>query len=475
MSHFQLKNLSHDWISVERTHVAIPKTVYHYATCSGVKLQADKDGPIVDGVVIIGLIMGWRCYGETSCLSLTMSRICILGGGFGGLYTALELSRYPWSQPPQITLVDRDDRFIFLPLLYELLTQELDEWEVAPRFQDLLNTYTTSSDGISIQFCQGTIQAIDIEAKQVQLMSGSILEYDQLVLALGGDTPLDSIPGAAEHAIPFRQLADVERLKTVLKQWDQTSDRVRIAIAGGGASGVELACKLADRLQDQAQIRLIDRGPALLDSYQPETVKAALEALEQRKITIELATEVIQIDAHAIQVRQTGQEAIQVDPVDTVIWTVGTQVVPQVQQLGLAKDEKQRLKVTPTLQVLEHPEIFALGDLAAVIDAEGQPSPATAQAAFQQAGYCAWNVWAASDHNRPLLPFRYQALGEMLSLGTDTAVLSGMGLTLSGPLAYLVRRAVYLIRMPTLDHQLRVGWNWIAKPFSMELFNSSDG
>ncbi|MCF2972024.1 NAD(P)/FAD-dependent oxidoreductase [Synechococcus sp. Nb3U1] len=397
-----------------------------------------------------------------------MSRICILGGGFGGLYTALELSRQPWPEPPQITLVDRQERFVFAPLLYELLTGEMEDWEVAPRFQNLLSPE-------SVQFVQGSVTAIDPKARRVTLGEGQSLDYDGLVLALGGETPLDRVPGAAEYAFPFRTLADAQRLRTHLKHLEarEPAQPIRLAIAGAGASGVELACKLADRLGSRGQIRLIELGSHILSGFAESSRGAAQQALQERGIQVELRTQVLRIEAVdekrkndlALHVRRIDSEAMASDPVDAVLWTVGTQMSGVIRALDLPKTEQGRLQVFPTLQIPSFPTVFALGDVAAVVDADGQSVPATAQAAFQQASYCAWNLWAALTQERPLLPFRYWSLGEMLSLGVDTAVLSALGgFTLTGPLGYLARRAAYLVRMPTLEHQLKVGWNWISRP-----------
>ncbi|MEN9231648.1 MAG: NAD(P)/FAD-dependent oxidoreductase [Thermostichus sp. DG02_5_bins_236] len=395
-----------------------------------------------------------------------MSRICILGGGFGGLYTALELSRQPWPEPPQITLVDRQERFVFSPLLYELLTEEMEDWEVAPRFRDLLSSE-------SVQFVQGSVASVDLKGNRVVLADGQSLDYDGLVLALGGETPLDRVPGAAEYAFPFRTLADAQRLRTHLKSLQQERHPIQLAIAGGGASGVELACKLADRLGSRGQIRLIELGSEILSGFAESSREAARQALQDRGIQVELRTQVLRIEADAekkkdnliLHVRRIESEAVAADPVDAVLWTVGTQVSEVIRALDLPKTEQGRLQVLPTLQIPSFPTVFALGDVAAVVDAEGQRVPATAQAAFQQASYCAWNLWAALTQERPLLPFRYLGLGEMLSLGVDTAVLSALGgFTLTGPLGYLARRATYLVRMPTLEHQLKVGWNWISRP-----------
>jgi NADH dehydrogenase len=386
-----------------------------------------------------------------------LKRICILGGGFGGLYTALQLDRLPWDtiQKPEIILVDQRDRFVFLPLLYELVTGELQTWEIAPPYAELLaNT--------SIHHCQAVVTEIQLEQQQVQLQTGTTLRYDRLVLALGGETPLDWVPGVAEYAIPFRTLHDAYRLQERLRFLDASNqDKIRVAIAGGGYSGVELACKLSDRLGERGRIRIIERSNQILRSSADFNRQAAQQALEARKVWIDLETTIEAVGADTLKLRY-GDKVDEL-PVDLVLWTVGTQVVPVVQALSLERNSRDQVMVQPTLQVPSHPEVFGLGELADCRDATGQQVPATAQVAFQQAGYAAWNLWA-SLCDRPLLPFRYYHLGEMMALGVDNATLTGLGVQLEGPLAHLARRLAYLYRMPTLDHQLKVGLNWITQP-----------
>ncbi len=385
------------------------------------------------------------------------SRICILGGGFGGLYTALRLSQLPWepSQKPNIVLVDQRDRFVFLPLLYELLTGELQTWEVAPPFSELLvNT--------GIQFRQAAVTGIDPESHQVHLSDDTVLPYDRLVLALGGETPLHMAPGTAEHAIAFRTLDDAYRLQERLRVLEASpADRIRVAVVGGGYSGVELACKLADRLGDRGRVRLVELNDQILRTSPDHNRETATKALEKRGVWVDLETKVESIGADTIALEYKGN--VDTLPVDVVMWTVGTQVPEVVKALPLKHNERGQLVVSPTLQVVDRPDIFALGDLADCRDAEGQLVPANAQVAFQQADYAGWNIWASLS-DRPLLPFRYQHLGEMLALGDAEATLAGMGIKLDGTAAYVVRRLAYLYRMPTFDHQLRVGLNWVTKP-----------
>lgn len=385
------------------------------------------------------------------------ARICILGGGFGGLYTALKLGQFSWekSRRPEIVLVDQNDRFVFLPLLYELVTGELQTWEIAPPYSELLvNT--------GVRHCQDTVTGIDLHQHRVHLQSHPDVSYDRLVLALGGETPLQIVPGAAEHAIPFRSLADADRLRERLRLLEASDrDAIRVVIAGAGYSGVELACNLADRLQARGRIRLVERGEEILGTSANFNREAARKALDARNVWIDLETTIATIGPETISLEYRGQ--LDEIPVDLVLWTVGTQVVPVVKNLPVEHNQRGQVITSSTLQILDHSEVFALGDLADCRDATGQTVPITAQSAFQQADYIAWNLWA-SLNGRPLLPFRYQHLGEMMTLGADNATLAGLGLQLDGPLAHVVRRLAYLYRMPTLDHQLKVGFNWITQP-----------
>jgi NADH dehydrogenase len=384
-------------------------------------------------------------------------RICILGGGFGGLYTALRLGQFTWEpgQKPEITLIDRQSNFLFTPLLYEIVTGELQSWEVAPPFTELLH-------GTDIRFIQGSADRVDLDRQQITLADATEIDYDRLVLAVGSENLTHGIPGVEEHALTFRTIEDAYSLDSKLRLLEATdTDRLRIAIVGAGYSGVELACKLADRLGERGRLRLVEVGDRILPTAADFNRKAAEKALEQRGIWIDLETTVESITADTISLIYKGQ--VDTIPVEIVLWTAGTQVNPLIEQIPCPKTQRGRIMVTPTLQVPDRPNIFAVGDTAEIRDEEGKIIPATAQSAFQQADFTAWNLWSSLT-NRPLLPFRYTNLGEMMALGTDRAVLSGLGIQLDGELAYLARRLVYLYRLPTLDHQLKVGFNWLTQP-----------
>jgi NADH:ubiquinone reductase (non-electrogenic) len=382
--------------------------------------------------------------------------ICILGGGFGGLYTALRLSELPWEDaPPTITLVDCSDRFLFLPLLYELVTNELQTWEIAPPYAELLA-------GTPVQFRQAEVAGIDLDQHRVSLSDGMMLTYDRLVLALGGTTPMDMAPGVADHALAFRTLDDAYQLKERLRLLEASdADKIRVAVVGGGYSGVELACKVAEHLGDRGRVRLIERTDTILRTSPEYNREVAQKALSDLGVWVDLETAVDSVGADTISL--TFREQTDILPVDLVLWTVGTKVNEVIANLPLKHSDRQQVVVQPTLESVDRPGVYALGDVADCRDAEGQQMAATAQVALQQADFVGWNIWASLS-SRPQIPFRYKHLGEMMTLGTSRATLTGLGVQLDGELAHVARRLAYLYRMPTFDHQVRVGINWMTKP-----------
>ncbi|PHV63622.1 NAD(P)/FAD-dependent oxidoreductase [Cyanobacterium aponinum] len=395
-----------------------------------------------------------------------VNKIVILGGGFGGLYTAIKLAQFPWQESnPEIVLIDKNDRFLFSPLLYELITDEMQSWEVAPSYYELLSN-------TSIRFLQDTVTEIDDTARQISLKNNGDLSYDYLVMALGGKTPVNQVSGASDFAIPFRTLEDAYRVKEKLRVLENSDlEAIRVVVVGGGYSGVELALKVADRLGKRGKIRIVDRGSEILSDSPEFNRKTAEKALRDRTIWTDLETEVTNITEKDISLSYKNQ--IDTIPVDLVLWTVGTKPVMLEKKFPFATNAQGKIEINSYLQVKDNLVVWALGDLVECYDQQGKKLPATAQVAFQQADYCAWNIWATIE-NKPLLAFKYQPLGEMLALGKDSATISGLGLSLGGGLGYLARRLIYLYRLPTFEHQMAVAMNWITSPLTQLIGSANE-
>ncbi|KAK1405050.1 alternative NAD(P)H-ubiquinone oxidoreductase C1, chloroplastic/mitochondrial [Heracleum sosnowskyi] len=436
-------------------------------------------------------------------------RVCILGGGFGGLYTALRLESLEWpdDKKPQVLLIDQSERFVFKPMLYELLSGEVDSWEIAPRFSDLLaNT--------GVQFFQDRVKLLHPSDNlrmgaptrssyggTVHLESGITIEYDWLVLALGADSKRDVVPGAAEFAIPFSTLEDAwkvnEKLKILERKTFGTNTPVCVAVVGCGYSGVELAATIAERLQNRGIVKAINVGNEIIPDAPPGNRQAAQKVLSSRKVQLlqgyfvscirqgeDNRSSGKQTDMRDIgntpgaydpdklllelQPTEKGQQS-QLLEADLVLWTVGSRsLLPQLEPCEpyeLPLNGRGQVETEETLRVKGHPRIFAVGDSSATKDSKGKLLPPTAQVAFQQADFAGWNLWAAIN-DRPLLPFRYQNLGEMMVLGRNDAALSPTfieGLTFEGPIGHAARKLAYLYRLPTDEHRLKVGISWLTK------------
>jgi NADH:ubiquinone reductase (non-electrogenic) len=382
---------------------------------------------------------------STSAHSSLSPSVVIVGGGFGGLYTALSLAGK--RQHPPILLIEPNERFLFLPLLYELLSGELRSWEIAPRYDALLA-------GRGVAWLRDKVQSIDATSSTLQTAGGRTLPFSRLVVATGGDSDSFGIPGVMEHALFFRTLHDVDRLGQLVSALRQRRTSLqRIAVVGAGPSGVELACKLADLLDGSAVIELIEQGPTALPQAKAFNREQALAALQRRDVRLRTGLGVTAVAPDQLQLSDGNTLAV-----DATVWTAGLRLNPPPITPAPARDNRGRLLCTPELQLRQHQHLFAVGDVAALPD---EPLPATAQVAFQQADCLADNLMYA-EAGEPLQPFSFNDLGEMLSLGVGEATLTGKGVTLAGKAAFQLRRLAYLTRLPGTPHQLRVAAGWIA-------------
>lgn len=406
-------------------------------------------------------------------------RIAIVGGGFGGLFTALKLAAMPWTRltRPEISLIDRSERFAFLPMMYELATGEAQAWEVAPRYQDLLSD-------TPIKFVKACANALTLgDSPAVHLASGDgtadaspmQIPFDRAVFALGCESSSrEAVPGAQEHAMTLHSYDDALGLHARLDELQKSmsaSKVINVFVVGGGHSGVETASCIADKLGAAGSVVIIHRGDRLLERGTTHNRLAAERALLQRGVAVEYRTSVASVseDSVSLEPVQRGESGTTTQntsnsfAADLVVWTTGVKPSSTLRSLGLPLDESMgRITTDPYLQVVGHEDVlYALGDCALfpTTDANGGYS-GTAQVAVQQADYAAWNLWASLT-GRSKLEYRYMHLGEMLVLGArDGCVSTTVGVEVDGAAAWTLRRAAYLARMPTDRHRTKVATKW---------------
>lgn len=399
----------------------------------------------------------------------------IVGAGFVGLFTALHLRHRGYAHP--IVLVDPQSQFVFKPLLYESLTAELQPDQVFPSYAELLT-------GSKIVFVRDLVTQIDLQQRYVETTSGQRFNYRYLVLAVGSKQGYLGTEGAEKYAYAFRTQADAERLskhlRDCLKRASQMKNSIErqklltVAIVGAGPEGVELAATLADLLPqwytdlggdlDDLRLVLINHGKEILEGdINSHLQPTALTALQQRSMPVELllgkGVKSVSPDGATYQDRSKDQP--QALATATTIWTAGTAVNPVVKQLAIPDDRRDKhglLLVTPTLQLIDFPEVFAGGDCATVGE---QSLPATAQVAYQQGAGIADNLVAIAAGNPPQ-PVQVNLRGTLMKLGIGVGVANIFDrVQVDGKAGDLIRNATYLEMLPTPIHNFKATAEWI--------------
>ena len=389
--------------------------------------------------------------------------ILIIGGGFGGLFTALDVAG-----AGKVTLVNDEDHFLFKPMLYEYLSGEVEAWHIAPDCRELLD------DGAT--FIRDRATRIDLSSQTVTLeRRKEPVPYNVLVISPGAITNYAGVPGAREFALPFRTLEDANHLRRRMTEVldhvqpdsapQDTRAALTFAVVGGGASGVELSTKMADLLRDavkrralrgEPRIVIVEMADRLVPGMGEEIRKYVENALEDKRVEVHTETRVVRVTAGSITLEHNrSQTELQTAG---VVWVAGVRPSPLIESLEVERDRRGLIVVEPTLQVRNHPNIFALGDGAFYADVV--PTLAgTAQLAFQESHLCAQNIRAFFD-GEELKSRHFAELGEALSLGTEHAAVLTGGKVIGGPLARQARFALYTARLPTWHHRLRVGASW---------------
>jgi NADH:ubiquinone reductase (H+-translocating) len=427
--------------------------------------------------------------------STSKKRILILGGGFGGVYTARHLERlFKGRSDVEIVLVSRDNFLLMTPLLFEVFSGTLDLRHCSIPVRAFLQT---------TRFVEAAVRSIDLEGKVVHVSAPSPLPfsaaqreigelaYDQLVLALGAKTNRVMIPGS-EHAITFKTLADALLLRSHVIECFERADveidperkrqLLTFAIIGGGLVGVELFGELTAFVdgiaplykrvnRDEVRFHLLQGGDRIMPEIDPQLADYGARVLGKRRGAA--------IRTHAI-VRAIEPGKIHLGPsrlppsrpmadgdsgdgetleAGTIILAAG--IVPNAVVAGLPveKDKRGHIVVDRTMRCPSHPEVWALGDCASIPAPDGKPYPNLAQHAMREAKVLARNIFGALD-GRPPQSFDFDTLGMMGSLGHAKAFGQLLKVKVRGIPAWFVRRTYYLLQMPGWSRRLRIMTDW---------------
>lgn len=412
-------------------------------------------------------------------------RIVILGGGFGGVYTASELMRRikrisNWQSKFEVVLVSEENYITFQPLLPEVVSGAVEQLHVISPIRRI-------APGVVLYVRH--VNKIDVENKTIQLSPGLVprtetIAYDHLVIALGNTLAHGMVPGMQEHAIPFKYLGDALYLRNhVVQMLEEASvcqdpeERQRLltfTVAGGGFSGVECIAEMEDFLkravrsfpnisENDLRLILVQSADRILPEMKENLANYSDKLLRKRGIQIVLGRRLHEVSADRAIVLNKESKELEVIPTRTVVATVPTEPHSVIQQTPL-ECEKGRIKVAEDLESVSHKGVWSLGDCAAVPSGEGYYSPPTAQYAVRQATICAKNI-LATIRDEPRSHFKFAGLGKLASLGGRRAIAEVMGFTFSGFFAWLMWRAIYVEKMPGLDRKIRVFIDWMKDIF----------
>ena len=397
--------------------------------------------------------------------------VVVLGGGYGGVYAALELQGAAKRGEIELTLISRENFFLFQPMLAEVISGSISPLNVVSPIRRIVP---------HAQVHQAEIESVDTSSRTVAIRYPgharlTTISYDHLIFAVGSATNLSQFPGVEEHGMPFKTLGDAFRLRNHLISMLEAADveddpfykmqSLTFVIAGGGYTGIEVASEINEFLRvasrsyrnvnpEDFRVILLHRSGRILPELGEKLANLSHRLLERRGIYIRL---------HAELKGATGQSALLADevyiPTKTLVATIGASPNAILADLPCER-ERGRLVVDETLAVKGGENLWAVGDCALVPDVlRGGFCPPTAQFALREAKSAAQNV-LATIRGTPTKRFSYKSRGVFVPLGGFAAATEAFGLEMSGFLAWWLYRTFYLLQLPRLERKLRVVTDW---------------
>ena len=395
----------------------------------------------------------------------TLPHVVILGAGFGGLTAAKKLK----NAPVRITLIDRNNYHLFQPLLYQVAIAGLIPAQIAYPVRTIFRGQK------NLAFQMGEVTEINFEARYVKL-DGSVIAYDHLILAAGGQTNFFGLESVSQNAYYIKDIESAIAMRNHLLSLFERASReadsdkrramLTFVIVGGGPTGVEIAGALAELIAHvmrkeyreldvrEARVLLLEAADALIASYPDPLRRATLRLLQKKNVEVQFKALLTDYNGH----RVTLADGTQIES-NTLIWTAGVKAAEVVETLGVQRAVSGRVRTEATLQLPDHPEVYVIGDAAYLEDENGQPLPMLSTVAIQQGNVVADNIRHAIK-GQAQHPFRYKDPGLLATIGRNAAVARIWGLSFSGFIAWVIWVGLHIYRIIGFRNRLVVLINW---------------
>ncbi len=400
----------------------------------------------------------------------TRLRVVILGGGFGGLAAAQNLT----SPRIDVTLIDKTNHHLFQPLLYQVATAALSPGDIAQPIRAILR----GRDNVRV--VMDTITSLDPEHNCIHGELGTYA-YDYLILAPGSRHAYFGHPEWEAVAPGLKTVDDALHIRTSLLQTFELADEavgtpaleglLNFVVVGGGPTGVEMAGAIAEislrtMLPDfpriprsQIRVLLVEAADRLLGGFDPKLSEHAKQSLTDLGVEVHLQTRVTDITATHITLSGESTRKI---PTNNVIWAAGNAASPLLTQLNTALDRQGRVIVDPTCRIAPYPNVFVVGDGAHMDDGTGRPLPAVAQPAMQMGRYVGKELVRLANGDRAFTrPFTYKDLGSMATIGRARAVVEISNIKLGGFLAWVAWAGLHILKLISFRNRLKVLVEWL--------------
>jgi len=402
---------------------------------------------------------------------MSLRKLIILGGGFGGLDVARSIGKSGAARGYWDTrLIDKENFFQFNPLLPAVAVGAVET-------RHIVYPLRTMAAHRRIRFLKNKAMQIDLERRLVTLHNGLVESYDTLVVAVGSVTNYYGVPGAAEHTLCFKTIVDAMKLRArvvelfeMAEQAESEEQRRRLlsfAIVGGGVTGVEVAAELTEMAREtllprypgirrsDLTVTIIESGGRLVGAARPAHSAYVLRFLERRGVRVRLGSQVTRVEPRRLFVGDEPVEAF------TILWTAGVCPPALVRELPLSHAADGRVIVDDRLRALDPKgaaleDVYVIGDCAASRRADGRYQPALSQTAIAMGHYVGGRL-VRRARGLDTGPFTFHEVGYIISLGKHSSVLDLFGIPLSGRLAWLAWAAAYLIKMVGFRKQIEVG------------------